>query len=329
MKQTVAIAWYLGAVAGGVFPTAALAQGARGPDYPVRPVRIIVPQSPGASTDMTARLVAQGLSEALKQPVVVDNRPGAGSTLGTDLVAKATPDGYTLLVVASSITINPSLRKKLPYDAVRDLAPIAQLSSFPNMLTVHPSLPVKTVPDLIALAKAKPGELNLGSAGTGTGTHLSAELFKSMTGVQWVHVPYKGGGPSVTALLGGQVHFSFASIPSVMLHVRSGKLRGVAVTTAKRSPVLPEIPAIAESGVPGYDHGPWNGMFAPARTPKAIVSRLNSHVAKIVHSPDAKKVLNHEGAEPVGNSPEAFGAIVKSETVKWAKVAKAAGIQPE
>jgi tripartite-type tricarboxylate transporter receptor subunit TctC len=328
MKRTVAFLGLAVAAAGTVGPAAAAAQG-KGAEYPVRPVRIIVPQSPGASTDMTARLVAQGLSDALKQPVVVDNRPGAGSTLGTDLVAKATPDGYTLLVVASSITINPSLRKKLPYDAVRDLAPITQLSSFPNMLTVHPSLPVKTVQDLIALAKAKPGELNLGSAGTGTGTHLSAELFKSMTGAQWVHVPYKGGGPSVTALLGGQVHFSFASIPSVMLHVRGGKLRGVAVTTAKRSPVLPEIPTIAESGVPGYDHGPWNGMFAPARTPKGIVSRLNAQVARIVHSPEAKKLLNNEGAEPVGNSPESFGSAVKSETAKWAKVAKAAGIQPE
>jgi tripartite-type tricarboxylate transporter receptor subunit TctC len=328
MKRTAAVAWMLSTAAGGLWPAAAMAQG-KASEYPSRPVRIIVPQSPGASTDMTARLVAQGLSEALKQPVVVDNRPGAGSMLGTDLVAKATPDGYTLLVVASSITINPSLRKKLPYDAVRDLAPVTQLSSFPNMLTVHPSLPVKSVQDLIALAKAKPGELNLGSAGTGTGTHLSAELFKSMTGVQWVHVPYKGGGPSVTALLGGQVHLSFASIPSVMLHVRSGKLRGVAVTTVKRSPAIPEIPTIAESGVPGYDHGPWNGMFAPAKTSRAIVGRLNAHVAKVVHSPEARKVLNQEGAEPVGNSPEAFGAIVKSETVKWAKVAKAAGIQPE
>jgi tripartite-type tricarboxylate transporter receptor subunit TctC len=328
MKRTVAFLGLAVAVAGTAGPAPIVAQG-KAADYPVRPVRIIVPQSPGASTDMTARLVAQGLSESLRQPVIVDNRPGAGSTLGTDLVAKATPDGYTLLVVASSITINPSLRKKLPYDAVRDLAPVTQLSSFPNMLTVHPALPVKSVPDLIALAKAKPGELNLGSAGTGTGTHLSAELFKSMTGVQWVHVPYKGGGPSVTALLGGQVHFSFASIPSVMLHVRGGKLRGVAVTTAKRSPVLPEIPTIAESGVPGYDHGPWNGMFAPARTPKAIVARLNAHAAKIVHSPEAKKILNHEGAEPVGNAPEAFGAAVKAETAKWAKVAKAAGIQPE
>ena len=327
MKRTVVFLG-LAVAAAGMGPAPAAAQG-KGAEYPVRPVRIIVPQSPGASTDMTARLVAQGLSESLRQPVIVDNRPGAGSTLGTDLVAKATPDGYTLLVVASSITINPSLRKKLPYDAVRDLAPITQLSSFPNMLTVHPALPVKSVQDLIALAKAKPGELNLGSAGTGTGTHLSAELFKSLTGVQWVHVPYKGGGPSVTALLGGQVHFSFASIPSVMLHVRAGKLRGVAVTTAKRSPVLPEIPTIAESGVPGYDHGPWNGMFAPAGTSKAIVSRLNGHVAKIVHSPEAKKVLNHEGAEPVGNAPEAFGAIIKAETAKWAKVAKAAGIQPE
>lgn len=211
-------------------------------NYPTKPVRIVVPQSAGASTDLVARLTAQKLAEAFGQPVIVDNRPGAGSIVGTDLVAKAIPDGYTLLVVASSVTINPSLHKNLPFDPIRDLAPITQLSAYPNMLTVHPSLPVKSVQDLIAYAKSKPGQINYGSSGTGTGTHLSAELFKNMTGVEMVHIPYKGGAPAVTALLGGQVQLNFASIQSVLPHVRSGKLRAVAVTTAKRSPAAPDVP---------------------------------------------------------------------------------------
>ncbi len=298
-------------------------------NYPNKPIRIVVPQSAGGSTDLTARLIAQKLSDAVGQPVVVDNRPGAGSIIGTDLVAKATPDGYTLLVVASSITINPSLHRKLPFDPMRDLAPITQLSAFPNMLVVHPSLPVKSVQDLIALARAKPGQINYGSSGTGTGTHLSAELFKSMTGVDMVHVPYKGGGPAVTALLGGQVQLNFATIPSVLPYVRAGKLRAVAVTTSRRSPAAPDVPTIAESGVPGYDHGPWNGMLAPAKTPKAIIARLNAEVARIVHMPEAKAVLVHEGAEPVGNTPEEFAAIIRTETAKWAKVIKAAGIKAD
>lgn len=299
------------------------------PHYPTKPIRIVVPQSAGGSTDLTARLVAQKLSDALGQSVVVDNRPGAGSIIGTDIVAKAPADGYTLLVVASSITLNPSLHKKLPFDPVRDLAPVTQLSAFPNMLVVHPAVPVKSVQDLIALAKSRPGQINYGSSGTGTGTHLSAELFKYMTGVDMVHVPYKGGGPAVIALLGGQVQLNFATIPSVLLHVRAGKLRAVAVTTIRRSPAAPEVPTIAESGVPGYDHGPWNGMLAPAKTPKAIIARLNAEVARIVHMPEAAAVLVHEGAEPVGNTPEEFAAIIKTETVKWAKVIRAAGIKAD
>ncbi|HEX2830837.1 MAG TPA: tripartite tricarboxylate transporter substrate binding protein [Burkholderiales bacterium] len=297
--------------------------------YPIKPVRIIVPQSPGASTDLTARLIAQRLNAALGQPFVVDNRPGAGSIVGTDLVAKAAPDGYTLLVVASSITLNPTLHKNLPFQPIRDFAPITQLSSFPNLLTVHPTLPVKTVKDLVALAKAKPGSINYGSSGAATGTHLSAELFKYMTGIDMVHVPYKGGGPAVQALLGGQVQLNFATIVSVLPHLKSGKLRGIAVTTAKRSPAAPEIPTIAESGVPGYDHGPWNGFLAPAKTPRAIVAKLNEETARILHSPDVKNVFMSEGAEPVGNKPEEFAAIIKSETEKWAKVIRAAGIKAD
>ncbi len=305
--------------------SAAIAPG----DFPHKPIRVVVPQPPGASTDLVARLVAQKLSEALRQPVIVENRPGAGSIIGTELVAKATPDGYTLLVVASSITINPSLHPNLSFNPLRDLTPITQLSAFPNLLTVHPALPVKTVADLIVLAKAQPDRLNYGSSGTGTGTHLSAELFKYMTGVTMVHIPFKGGGQAVTALIGGQVQLNFATIPSVLPHVRSGKLRAIAVTTSQRSPAIPEVPTITESGVPGYDHAPWNGMLAPSRTPAGIIARLNTEAAKAMHSPELRIALSTEGAEPVGNSPLAFGAILREETAKWAKVIKAAGIKAD
>ena len=307
----------------------AFASAVHAQQYPVRPIRIIVPQSPGASTDLTARLVGQRLSEAVKQPVVVDNRPGAGTTHGTDLVVRATPDGYTLLVVASSISINPSIYKKLPYDTLRDLAPVTQLSAFPNMLVVHPSVPVKTVQDLLSLLKAKPGQLNYASAGTGTGTHLSAELFKYMTGTDMVHVPYKGGGPAVTALIGGQVQLMFGTTVTLLPQVRTGKLRAVAVTTAKRSPAAPDIPTIAESGVPGFDHGPWNGMFTTAKTPPAIVSKINAEVVRILKTEDVRTVFLKEGAEPVGNSPAEFSAVMKNEVAKWAKVVQASGIKAD
>ena len=297
--------------------------------YPSRPIRIIVPQSPGASTDLTARLIGQKLSESFKQPVVVDNRPGAGTTHGTDMVVRATPDGYTLLVVASSISINPSIYKKLPYDTLRDLAPVTQLSAFPNLLVVHPSVPVKTVQDLLALVKAKPGQLNYASAGTGTGTHLSAELFKNMTGADMVHVPYKGGGPAVTALIGGQVQLMFGTTVTLLPHVRAGKLRPVAVTTTKRSPAAPDVPTIAESGVPGFDHGPWNGLFTTARTPAPVIARIHGEVVKILFSPEVKAVLNKEGAEPMGNTPVQFAGVMKSEIAKWEKVIKAAGIKAD
>ncbi len=221
------------------------------------PIRIVVPQSPGASTDLTARLIRLKLSEAFGQSVIVDNRPGAGSINGTEVVARATPDGHTLLVVASSFTINPSLQKNLPYDTVRDFAPITQVSRFPNLLAAHPAVPVTTLQDVIALAKSKPGQLNYASAGIGTGTHMSAELLKMMTGIDFVHIPFKGGGPAVTAVIGGQTQLIFGTTVGLLPHVRSGKLKAIAVTTVKRSPAAPEIPTFAESGLPGYDHGPW------------------------------------------------------------------------
>jgi tripartite-type tricarboxylate transporter receptor subunit TctC len=269
------------------------------------------------------------LNEAYKQPVVVDNRPGAGGITGTEIVARSAPDGYTLMVVASSFSINPALHPKLPYDPIRDFTPITQLSRFPNLLAAHPSVPVKTLQDVIALAKVKPGQLNYASAGSGTGTHMSAELLKQMTGIDIVHIPYKGGGPAMVAAMGGQTQLIIGTTVGLLPHVRSGKLKAIALTSAKRSPAAPEIPTFAESGVPGYEHEPWNSMFGPAKMPGAILAKVNADVARILHSPEVKKVFEHEGADPVGNSPEEFAAILKSEIAKWMKVVKTAGIKPE
>ena len=297
--------------------------------YPSRPIRIIVPQSPGASTDITARLVAQGLNEAFKQPVIVDNRPGSSGIAGTELVARAAPDGYTLMVVASSFSINPALGRKLPYDSIRDFTTVTQLSKFPNMLAAHPSTPVKTLQDVMALAKAKPGQVTYASAGVATGTHMTAELLRYMTKIDLLHVPYKGGGPAMTAAMGGQTQLIVATSVGLLPHVRAGKLRAIAVTSAKRSAAAPDIPTIAESGVPGYEHEPWNGMFGPAGMPKAVLARVNAEVVRVLHAPEAKKVLEGDGADIVGNSPEQFGAVLKAEIAKWTKVAKAAGIKAE
>lgn len=297
--------------------------------YPAKPVRIIVPQSPGASTDLTARLVAQKLSEAFKQPVVVDNRPGGSGITGAELVARATPDGYTLMVVASSFSINPAIQPKLPYDPIRDFTPVSQLSKFPNMLAAHPSVPVKTLQDVIALAKAKPGQLNYASAGSGTGTHMSAELLKQMTRIDIVHIPYRGGGPAAIAAMGGQTQLIIGTSVGLLPHVRAGKLKAIALTSARRSPAAPDIPTFAESGVPGYEHEPWNGMFGPARIPKPLLARINGEVVRILHAPDVTKVFEHEGADVVGSTPEQYGAFLRAEIAKWTKVAKAAGIKPE
>ncbi len=296
-------------------------------NYPARPIRIVVPQSPGASTDLTARLIAARLSEVFKQTVVVDNRPGAGTTSGTEIGVRSAADGHTLLVVASSLTINPSLYTKLPYDPVRDFTPVTQLSKFPNLLAAHPSFAAKTLNDVIALAKAKPGTINYASAGTGTGTHMSAELLKQMTGIDIVQIPYKGGGPAAIAAIGGQTQLIIGTTVGLLPHVRSGKLRAVAVTSPKRTASAPEIPTFAESGAPGYDHEPWNGLLAPAKTPAPVIAKLNAEVVRILGTPDVRKIFANEGAEAVGNSPEAFAAIVKAESAKWAKVIKTAGIK--
>ena len=304
--------------------TTALAQ-----QYPVRPIRIIVPQSPGASTDLTARLIAQGLNEAFKQPVIVDNRPGSSGIAGTELVARAAPDGYTLMVVASSFSINAALGRKLPYDSIRDFTAVAQLSKFPNLLAAHPSAPVKTLQDVIALAKAKPGQLSYASAGLATGTHMTAELLKFMTGIDILHVPYKGGGPAMTAAIGGETQLVIGTSVGMLGQVRAGKLKAIAITSAKRSAAAPEIPTFAESGVPGYEHEPWNGMFGPARIPKPVLAKVNAEVARILNSPEARKVFERDGADVVGSTPEQFGIVLKAEIAKWTKVAKAAGIKAE
>ncbi|MEO7727520.1 MAG: tripartite tricarboxylate transporter substrate binding protein, partial [Burkholderiales bacterium] len=305
---------------------AAQAVGAAAQNYPVRPLRIIVPQSAGGSTDLVARPLAQKLAEALGQTVVVDNRPGAGSVIGTDLVAKAAPDGYTLLAVAASLTMSPSLYK-LPFDPVRDLAGITQLTSLPNILVVHPALPVTSTREFIAYAKARPGQLNFGSSGIATGTHLSMELLMYMTGIRLTHVPYKGGSLNVNALIGGETQANFSTISTALPHVKSGRLRALAVSTSKRSPAAPEVPTIAEGGVAGYDYTSWIGLLAPAGTPPAVIARLNTESVKAVHSPEMKSILAAEASDPVGNSPQQFEAMVKTEVARWQKVVKAAGIK--
>jgi tripartite-type tricarboxylate transporter receptor subunit TctC len=297
--------------------------------YPARPIRLVVPQSAGGSTDLVARPLAQRVGDAMKTSVVVDNRPGAGSVIGTDIAAKAPPDGYTLLAVAASFSMSPSLYKKLPFDPVADFAPISLLSSLPNILVVHPSQPVKSLKELLAYAKAQPGKLNYSSSGMATGTHMSMELLKHLTGISMVHVPYKGGAPSITALLGGEVQLCFATISTALPHVKSGRLRALAVSTARRAAAAPEVPSIAESGVPGYDYASWIGLLAPAKTPPAIIARWHGEAARVMQTPDMRTLLQHEGSEPVGNSPQAFGHIIKTEVERWKGVAKSAGIRAE
>ena len=304
------------------------AAGANAQNYPSKPIRIIVPQSAGGSSDLVARPLAAQLTQLLGQTVVVENRPGAGSVIGTDLVAKAPPDGYTLLVVAASVTMSPSLYK-LPFDPVRDLAPISQLTSLPNILVVHPSLPVKSVKELIAFVKARPGQLNFGSSGVATGTHLSMELLMHMTGMKMVHIPYKGGSLNVNALIAGETQVNFSTISTAIQHVKSGRLRALAVSTIKRSAAAPEVPTVDEAGVKGYDYSSWIGLLAPAKTPPAIINRLNAEANKAVHTPDVKAILAVEASEAVGTTPEEFDAIMKREVARWLQVVKAAGIKGE
>jgi tripartite-type tricarboxylate transporter receptor subunit TctC len=297
--------------------------------YPARPIRLIVPQSAGGGTDLYSRLVATALAERFGQAAIVDNRPGAGSVIGTDLAAKATPDGYTLLGISSSFTIVPSMYRTIPFDPLRDFAAVALLSSYPHLVAVHPSVPASSIKELIALAKAKPGALNYASAGIGTPTQLGAELFKSMAGVNIVHVPYKGGGPAVIALLGGQCHVYFGPIATVLPHAKNAKLKALAVTSAQRSTVVPDLPTVAEAGVPGFRQDAWNGLLAPARTPAAIIAKLESEVSAVLKMPAIRERLAADGVEPGGIGSGEFAAMLKSEIAKWAKVVQHAGIKPE
>ena len=297
--------------------------------YPNRAIRLVVPSSPGGGTDIVGRIVAQKLSEQIGQQVVVENRAGAGTIIGNEVVAKAAPDGYTLLMGLSTLAINPSMYAKLPYDAMRDFAPVSQAVTVPNILTLHPSVPAKTVRELIALAKAKPGSITFGSAGLGTNPHLSGELFKSLAKIDMVHVPFKGSGQSVISLLAGEIAANFPSVPTAIPYIKAGRLRGLGVTTAKRTPALPEVPSIAEAGLPGYEATQWFGVLAPAGTPRAIIDRLHQELSRAVRSPDVKERLTSEGADIVAGTPEEFAAYIKSETDKWTKVIKSAGIKPQ
>jgi tripartite-type tricarboxylate transporter receptor subunit TctC len=309
-----------------LFVMTGASEGAPAQTYPDKPIRLVVPFPAGGTTDILARAVGQKLGEHLGQQVVVDNKPGAGGNIGSDIVAKSAPDGYTLVMgTVGTHAINASLYKKMPYDHIKDFVPVSLVALVPNILVAHPSVPVNSVKDLIAYAKANPGKLNFASSGNGTSIHLSGELFKTAAGVEMTHVPYKGSAPAVTDLLGGQVQLMFDNMPSALPHVKAGKLKALGVTTAKRFPAAPDIPTIAEAGVPGYEASSWFGVLAPAGTPKEIVNKLSSEIAKILQTPEIKERLLSQGAEPVGNTPDQFAAFIKAETAKWAKVVKESG----
>jgi tripartite-type tricarboxylate transporter receptor subunit TctC len=292
-------------------------------------VRVVVPSSAGGGTDIIARIVAPRLSQSLGQQVVIDNRPGAGTMIGGEIVAKAPPDGYTLLMCVSTLATNPVIYRKVPYNAVTDFAPVTLVLTASNILVIHPSLPPRTVKELIAFAKARPGQLNFASAGLGTGPHLSMELFLSMTGLKLVHIPYKGSAPAMVDLVSGQVGVMTATALTSIPHIRVGRLRALGVTGARRTAAAPDVPTIAEAGVPGYEAVQWYGMVAPATTPREIITRLNREMVSILQMPDVKEKFAADGGDAVGSSPEEFGRYIKSETEKWQKVAKAAGIKPE
>jgi len=299
------------------------AQGA----FPSKPIRLIVPSPPGDGSDLMARAIGDKLTQALGQPIVVDNRQGAGGRVGTEAAAKAAPDGYTLIMGnAGSHGINAALYKDLPYDIERDFAPITQVMRAPNVLVINPSLPAKSVAEFIALLKASPGKYSYGSGGNGSSAHFTAELFKSMAGVDIAHIPYKGATPALTDVIGGQVAMFMGNLPPAMGHIKAGRVRALAVTTAQRSSLVPDLPTVAEGGLPGFETLAWFGLFAPAGTPPEVVSRIRDEVAKIVQQPDIRERIVTLGGEPVGNTPAEFAAIVRGDIAKWKGVAKAANI---
>jgi tripartite-type tricarboxylate transporter receptor subunit TctC len=296
--------------------------------YPTKPIRFVVGFPPGGTNDIVARMVAPKLAEGLGQQVVVENRGGANTAIASEMFVRTAPDGYTIMLNAPGHATNPSLIK-LNFDPIKDFAFITLVAESQNLLVVHPSLPVKTVKELIALAKKRPGDINYGSSGIGTTVHLSAELFAYMTGIKWVHVAYKGGGPGLVGLLSGEVSLYFGNVPTVITQARAGKLRAIAVTGPRRSTAAPEIPTVAEAGVPGYEVTSWYGLSAPARTPQPILDRLSSEAVKAINSADMRERLQGLGADPVGNSPEQYAAFIQAEIDKWAKVIKAAGIKTQ
>jgi tripartite-type tricarboxylate transporter receptor subunit TctC len=313
-------------IAAGVFVAAApvCAQG-----YPSRALRIVVPSSAGSGADFSARLISQPLGERLGQQVVVENRAGAATMIGTELVVKSPPDGHTVLLGVGTLATSPSMYKKVPYDAQRDLAPITQMATVANVLVVHPSLPVRSVKDLVALAKTRPGEIAFASSGTGTNPHLSMELLLFMTGTRMLHVPYKGPTPGMIDLLAGRVSAMSTSITASLPHVRAGRLRMLGVTTARRAAAMPDVPTIAEGGVPGYEAVQWWGLLVPAATPAEIVARLHKDSVSVLTAPDIRERFVREGMDVVAGAPQEFAAYIRAETEKWAKIVKAAGIQPE
>jgi tripartite-type tricarboxylate transporter receptor subunit TctC len=297
-------------------------------DYPDKPIRLIVPYPPGGTTDLLARVIAPRLGERLHQAIIVDNRAGAGGVIGAQAAARSAPDGYTL-VFASIAThgILPVLQKPAPYDAIKDFSPITLVASTPNVLIANVQQPIKSVAELLAAAKVKPGSINFGSTSLGGSPHMSGELLKTLAHIDIVHVPYRGGAPMLIDLMGGQIQVAFDNLPSSINHIRAGEIRALAVTTSKRWPGAPDIPTMAEAGVPGYESGAWFGMLAPANTPKPIVELLQRHVAAILRLPQVEKLFLEQGAGPVGNTPEQFAQVIASEIQKWAKVAAATGVK--
>ena len=306
-----------------------LAASAPAQNFPTRPIRIIVPYAPGGSTDVVFRILAPRLSEDLGQPVLVENRPGGSSTIGLDLAAKSPPDGHTWAIPNITFGANPSLIKKMPFDSQKDLLPVSQVTVVNLVLSLHPSVPARSVKELIALAKAHPGQLNFASAGNASANHLATAKFMNQTGTNMVHVPYKGGGPAVVSLVAGETSLLFATIPSAIQHIQSGRLRALGVSRAKRSSALPEVPTIAEAGVPGFEAIEWNGVMLPAGTPPAIVRRVHQALSKSLALPAIQERIVNVGAEVVDSSPEEFGAFLKSEFASWAKVIKEVGITVE
>ena len=308
-----------------LFMAAAVAAAA----YPDHPIRLVVPVAAGGGNDIVARLLAQKLADAWGQPVVVDNRPGAATAIGAEIVAKAIPDGYTILLTSVSFAINAGVRQKLPFDAIRDFATVTQVARVPQIMVVNPALTAATLAEFIALAKAKPGQLNYASAGTGSSTHLAMELFMDMTGTKLNHVPYKGTAPGLTDVIAGHVQVTFDAIPPVLPHLRSSRVRALAIGAAQRFPTLAEVPTFAEAGLPGYTFASWFGIFAPARTPEDIVRRLNRELVRIILQPSTSKTFVELGIEPLATSPEEFGRFLRAEIARWSAVVRAHDIRGE